>query len=155
MNTKKKQQNFNSLSIKNLKKCLKTELAIIYLTSDGKSFFNENLAIIHECSLDQTRTRERRWDKMKTKIAEIVCQILKEKQWGIFFKNEPMQSLPVQDNTSLYKINEVNDDELIDAIKLAMEERMNEWQNHQAEEEQNQTDKGLSTGTNQTLLDTD
>ena len=30
---------------------------------------------------------------MKTKIAEIVCQILKEKQWGIFFKNEPMQSL--------------------------------------------------------------
>jgi len=92
---------------------------------------------------------------MKTKIAEIVCQILKEKQWGIFFKNEPMQSLPVQDNTSLYKINEVNDDELIDAIKLAMEERMNEWQNHQAEEEQNQTDKGLSTGTNQTLLDTD
>ena len=92
---------------------------------------------------------------MKTKIAEIVCQILKEKQWGIFFKNEPMQSLPVQDNTSLYKINEVKDDELIDAIKLAMEERMNEWQNHQAEEEQNQTDKGLSTGTNQTLLDTD
>ena len=92
---------------------------------------------------------------MKTKIAEIVCQILKEKQWGIFFKNEPMQSLPVQDNTSLYKINEVRDDELIDAIKQAMEERLNEWQNHQAEEKQNQTDEELSSGTNQTLLDTD
>ena len=78
---------------------------------------------------------------MKTKIAEIVCQILKEKQWGIFFKNEPMQSLPIQDNTSLYKINEVKDDELIDAIKLAMEERMNEWQNNQTKEEQNQLDK--------------
>ena len=92
---------------------------------------------------------------MKTKIAEIVCQILKEKQWGIFFKNEPMQSLPVQDNTSLYKINEVNDDRLIDAIKLAMEERLNEWQNHQAEDKQNQEDNELSIGTNQTLLDTD
>ena len=38
---------------------------------------------------------------MKTKIAELVCQILKEKQWGIFFKNEPVQALPVQDNTTL------------------------------------------------------
>jgi hypothetical protein len=92
---------------------------------------------------------------MKSKIAEIVCNILKEKQWGIFFKNEPMQSLPVQDNTSLYKINEVSDDRLIDAIKQAMEERMEEWQNHQAEKKQNQTDSELSSGTNQTLLDTD
>ena len=92
---------------------------------------------------------------MKTKIAEIVCQILKEKQWGIFFKNEPIQSLPVQDNTSLYKINEVRDDELIDAIKQAMEERLNEWQNHQAEEKQNQTEGESLSGTNQTLLDTD
>ena len=92
---------------------------------------------------------------MKTKIAEIVCQILKEKQWGIFFKNEPMQSLPVQDNTSLYKINEVKDDELIDAIKQAMEERISGWQNHQAEEKQNQTEGESLSGTNQTLLDTD
>ena len=127
----------------------------MYLTSDGKQFFDEYLAVIHESSLDEQRETDRRWDNMKTKIAEIVCQILKEKQWGIFFKNEPMQSLPVQDNTSLYKINEVNDDELIDAIKQAMEERMHEWQNHQAEEERSQTDNELSIGTNQTLLDTD
>ena len=92
---------------------------------------------------------------MKTKIAEIVCEILKEKQWGIFFKNEPMQSLPVQDNTALYKINEVNKDELVDAIEQAIEERMTEWQNHQAQEKENQTDNGLSSGTNQTLIDTD
>jgi len=92
---------------------------------------------------------------MKTKIAEIVCEILKEKQWGIFFKNEPMQSLPVQDNTALYKINEVKKDELIDAIEQAIEERMTEWQNHQAQEKENQTDSGLSSGTNQTLIDTD
>ena len=91
---------------------------------------------------------------MKTKIAQIVCEVLKKKQWGIFFKNEPMQSLPVQDNTALYKINEVKDDELVDAIEQAME-RMTEWQNHQAEEKENQTDSGLSSGTNQTLIDTD
>jgi hypothetical protein len=127
----------------------------VYLTSDGKQFFDEYLAVIHESSLDEQRETDRRWDNMKTKIAEIVCQILKEKQWGIFFKNEPMQPLPVQDNTSLYKINEVKDDELVDAIRQAMEERMNEWQNHQAEEKENQIDSGLSSGTNQTLIDTD
>ena len=91
---------------------------------------------------------------MKTKIAQIVCEVLKKKQWGIFFKNEPMQSLPVQDNTALYKINEVKDDELVDAIEQAME-RITEWQNHQAEEKENQTDSVLSSGTNQTLIDTD
>ena len=92
---------------------------------------------------------------MKTRIAEIVCEILKEKQWGIFFKNEPMQSLPVQDNTALYKINEVKKDELVDAIEQAIEERITEWQNHQAETKENQADSGLSSGTNQTLIDTD
>ncbi len=127
----------------------------MYLTSDGKQFFDEYLAVIHESTLDKQREINRRWNKMKTRIAEIVCEILKEKQWGIFFKNEPMQSLPVQDNTALYKINEVKKDELVDAIEQAIEERMTEWQNHQAQEKENQTDSGLSSGTNQTLIDTD
>lgn len=92
---------------------------------------------------------------MKTKIAEIVCNIIKEKQWGIFFKNEPMQYLPVQDNTPMYKINEVKDDELMDAIETAIEERVNEWQNHQAEQEENQIDNESLSGTKQTLRNTE
>ena len=127
----------------------------MYLTSDGKQFFNEDLAAIHESSLDEQRNRDRRWNQMKTKIAELVCQIIKEKQWGIFFKNEPIQALPVQDNTTLYKINEVNDDELMDAIQQAMDERTSEWQNHQANLKENQTDSELSSGTNQTLNNTE
>ena len=86
---------------------------------------------------------------MKTKIAELVCQ------WGIFFKNEPMQALPIQNNTSIYKINEVKDDELMDAIQQAMDERTSEWQNHQANLKENQTDSELSSGTNQTLNNTE
>jgi len=127
----------------------------MYLTSDGKKFFDENEAIMHESTLDKLRIKERRWDKMKTKIAEIVCNIIKEKQWGIFFKNEPMQYLPVQDNTPMYKINEVKDDELMDAIETAIEERVNEWQNHQAEQEENQIDNESLSGTKQTLRNTE
>tara|TARA_R100001460_G_scaffold101504_1_gene145554 strand:+ start:211 stop:660 length:450 start_codon:yes stop_codon:yes gene_type:complete len=148
------------MSLKNtyrqkLKNLLKAEIARMYLTSDGKKFFDENEAIMHESTLDKLRIKERRWDKMKTKIAEIVCNIIKEKQWGIFFKNEPMQYLPVQDNTPMYKINEVKDDELIDAIETAIEERVNEWQNHQAEQEENQIDNESLSGTKQTLRNTE
>ena len=91
---------------------------------------------------------------MKTKIAELVSEILKEKQWGIFFKNEPVQALPVQDNTTLYKVNEVKEDELFDAIEHKME-RIVEWQNHQAESKQNQTDNESLNGMNQTLRNTE
>ena len=136
--------------LKRLKKLLKTELAIVYLTSDGSKFLDENLAVIHESGSQETMEKDRRWDKMKTKIAEIVCRVIKEKKWGIFFKNEPVQALPVQDNTTLYKVNEVRDDELFDAIKCAIE-RESEWQSHQAEKKENQTERELLDGTNQTL----
>ena len=140
--------------MKKLKSSLKTELAIVYLTSDDTKFLNEYKAVIYESSLNEKQTTDRRWKEMKTKIAELVCEILKKKQWGIFFKNEPIQALPVQDNTTLYRVNEVRDDELLDAIEYSMEERINEWQNHQAEREENQTEQESSSGTKQTLDDT-
>ena len=93
---------------------------------------------------------------MKTKIAELVCKTLKETQWGIFFKHEPVQALPVQDNTVLYKVNEVNDDELVEAIKQAIEasvdERNEEWQEPQ--QSQNQKLDKLSNGMKMTSNDT-
>ena len=134
-----------------LKSLLKTELTITYLTSDGSRFFEEYEAVIHEYSLQQNKAKERRWNEMKTKIAELVCDIIKEKQWGIFFKHEPMKALPVQDETSLYKINEVNRDELMDAVMQVLEERMSEWQERKANIKENQTDNELLIGTNQTL----
>ena len=137
-----------------LKSLLKTELTTTYLTNDGCRFFNEYEAVIYEYSLQQDKAKERRWIEMKTKIAELVCDVIKEKQWGIFFKHEPMKALPVQDNTSLYKINEVNNDELMDAVMQALEERMSGWQEKKVNTQEGQTDNELSIGTNQTLKNT-
>ena len=85
---------------------------------------------------------------MKTDIAELVCEVLKNKQWGIFFKHEPVQALPVQNNTVLYKVNEVKEEELICAVKGAIEnrirERTEEWEGNQ---NQNQASQKLSNGT--------
>ena len=85
---------------------------------------------------------------MKTNIAELLCEVLKEKQWGIFFKHEPIQALPVQNNTVLYKVNEVKEDELAHEIKQAINNRINErseeWQGNQPN--QNPTSQELSDG---------
>ena len=151
MNGKKIQNPFQSSYVTKLKSWIKTELRTIYLTSDKKQYLNEYEALIHESALEENRKMNRRWEEMKTNIAELVCEVLKKKQWGIFFKNEPVQSLPVQDSTTLYKVNEVKEDELVCAIKDTIEERVNEWQ-HQTS--QNQTDSESLNGTNQTLSDT-
>ncbi len=151
MNGKKIQNPFQSSYVTKLKSWIKTELRTVYLTSDKKQYLNEYEALIHESALEETRKMNRRWEEMKTNIAELVCEVLKKKQWGIFFKNEPVQSLPVQDSTTLYKVNEVKEDELVCAIKETIEERVNEWQ-HQTS--QNQTDSESLNGTNQTLSDT-
>ena len=152
MSGKKIQNVFQSSYVKKLKSWIKTELVAIYLTSDRKQFLNEYEALIHECELEENRKKDRRWETMKSNIAELVCKVLKNKKWGIFFKNEPMQSLPVQDSTTIFKVNEVREDELISAIKDAVEERVSEWQNHQTGQSQN--DNESLRGTNQTLNDT-
>jgi len=152
MNGKKIQKNFQNSYVTKLKSWIRTELTVIFLTSDKKKYLDEYEALIHESALEENRNKDRRWETMKTNIAELVCEVLKNKQWGIFFKNEPIQSLPVQDSTTLYKINEVRDEELVRAIKDAVEERVGEWQNHQTG--QNQTDSESLSGMNQTLNDT-
>ena len=152
MNGKKIQNPFQSSYVTKLKSWIKTELRTIYLTSDKKQYLNEYEALIHESALEENRKMNRRWEEMKTNIAELVCEVLKKKQWGIFFKNEPVQSLPVQDSTTLYKVNEVKEDELVCAIKDTIEERVNEWQ-HQTS--QKATDSESLNGTNQTLKDTE
>tara|TARA_R100000781_G_C4063618_1_gene121938 strand:- start:447 stop:911 length:465 start_codon:yes stop_codon:yes gene_type:complete len=153
MNGKTIQKPFQNSYVTKLKSWIKTELTTIYLTSDKTQYLNEYQALIHESGLEEKREQDRRWEAMKTDIAELICEVLKNKKWGIFFKNEPMQSLPIQDNTTMFKVNEVKEDELVNAIKEAVEERVNEWQNHQTG--QNQNDNESLSGTNQILNDTE
>ena len=141
-----------------LKKRIKTELMIINLTSDGEIFIDINKAIIHESKLEQIRKNNRRWEQMKEDIANIVLKVLERNRWGIYFKNEPMQKLPTIDSSAtLFKVNEVSEDELVESIKLQIEEstseRNSEWENHQAEN-QPQTDNESYNGTERTLNDT-
>ena len=87
---------------------------------------------------------------MTIKIAELVSEILKEKQWGIFFKNEPIQALPVKDSTTIFRVNEVKDEEITAAILSRINERMNTWESPRP----NQTENESLDGTKTTSRDT-
>ena len=95
---------------------------------------------------------------MKDKIARLVLEVLKENRWGIYFKSEPMQVLPVKDSSStLFKINEVNIDEFEQTIKSRIDkesERSSECQENQTANIP-QIDKESSTGTERMLNDTE
>ena len=146
------------MSKQKLIKLIKTELTITYLTTDDKRFIDENQAIIHESELEEKRKQDRRQEQMIVDIAEVMLEILQKERWGIFFKSEPMQSLPVQDSpTTLYRVNEVKEEMLVDAIRKQIEvnaqEREKECRENQAKNAP-RIDRELSDGTEKTLNDT-
>ena len=147
-----------NMSNKDLKSLMKTELAIVTVTTDNKKFLNEYKAIIHESGLDDKRKQQRSWESMKDKIARLVLDVLKENRWGICFKSEPIQVLPVKDSSStLFKVNEVNIDEFEQTIKSQIDkdvERSRECQENQAENKL-QTDRESSSGIETMLNDTE
>lgn len=66
-------------------------------------------------------------------IKNLVKKVLEENDWGIYFKAEPITSLPVQDNSKIYKVNDINIDRLMDSLddKLSIESREDEWRDNQ------------------------
>jgi len=121
-----------------LTKLIKTELAIVKITTDNRKFLTEGEALIHEVVLQEKRNKNRSWEEMKQELVNIVLEVLKKNRWGIYFQNEPMQSLPMKDSLStLYKVNEVSTDEFDEAIKMQFDkesERKNECQENQAKD---------------------
>ena len=53
---------------------------------------------------------------MENKIKEIVRKTLLRNNWGLYFKGKPLMEMPVNGETTIYKLNEVRIDELEGAI---------------------------------------
>ena len=52
-------------------------------------------------------------------IVELIMGILKSENWGVFYKNQPIQPLEMQDGNALYKVNQVDECEIETAIEKA------------------------------------
>ena len=53
---------------------------------------------------------------------EIFLQVLRNNQWVLFHKIDPLERLKVQDSPDMYRINEVSITSFIDAFNKALEE---------------------------------
>ena len=53
---------------------------------------------------------------MEKKIMEIMMEVLKKNNWGIYFRGQALQELPVSGESSMYRINSVRDESIRDAI---------------------------------------
>tara|TARA_Y100000034_G_scaffold133037_1_gene197523 strand:- start:837 stop:1133 length:297 start_codon:yes stop_codon:yes gene_type:complete len=67
-------------------------------------------------------------------IVELVMQILKGENWGVFYKNQPIQPLEMQDGNSLYKVNQVDECE----IETRIEQALTKWESSQNNSNQNE-----------------
>ena len=59
-------------------------------------------------------------------IIEIMLQVLEKNNWGIYFKGQGLQELPVSGEGSLYRINNVREESLRKAVKAELVNLFNE-----------------------------
>ena len=72
-------------------------------------------------------------------ITELIMQVLKSENWGMFYKNQPMRNLETQDGGTLYEVNQVDECEIETIIELTLMK----WEASQIDSNQN---KNSTTG---------
>ena len=71
------------------------------------------------------------------KIAEIISSILRQRSWGVYDRQDPLQKLPLSGETPLFKVNEVEFKYLEKEIKQTMEE--DQWKSSNSDGSQENT----------------
>ena len=127
----------NSLKRK-LLSLLKTEIQRVYLTTDDKMFLDVEDALQHEESLEKKRAIIKKKEETVNKINELFLKVLSNNNWGLYFKGEPMQSIPMSDGGKVYKVNEVKVEQVYEEIQKEIE---SDWQ-----KQNEQTDNKSSNG---------
>tara|TARA_Y100000310_G_scaffold33892_1_gene32004 strand:- start:640 stop:933 length:294 start_codon:yes stop_codon:yes gene_type:complete len=77
-------------------------------------------ALCAEAQIESCRERKLQKEQRIMKTVELIMRILGNENWGVYYKNKPMQSLETQDGNSLYQVNQVDDDEIEKVITEAL-----------------------------------
>ena len=65
-------------------------------------------------------------------IVELIMRVLEDENWGVYYRNKPLQSLEVKDGSSLYQVNQVDEDQIETVIEKALA-----WEHSQKNSNQN------------------
>ena len=105
-----------------MKPTVKSELDFVYITSAGTRYLNRLDALCAEGSIQQAREFKQQKQERIMDYTEIILKALSNMNWGVYYKSEPMHTLNMQDGAALYKINEVDEDEVGRVIEGAIKE---------------------------------
>ena len=103
---------------------LKKELDTVYIDSGGKKHLDYMEALCAEAQIRVLRERKLQIKKKIMEIVELIMQVFKSENWGVFYKNQPIQPLELQNGNSLYQVNQVDECEIEKAIK----ETLTKWE---------------------------
>jgi hypothetical protein len=110
----------NKVGIKSLPKQpsdeIKEELETVYITTSGSKYLKKMDALCAQSQIQQARESREKRRKVIMSMVDILLKVLKENNWGVFYKSEPMQTLTIQGDTPLLRVNEVDDDSLESAV---------------------------------------
>jgi len=77
-------------------------------------------ALCSEAQISIDRERKLQKKQRIMDIVELIMQVLESENWGVFYKNQPIQPLEMQDGNALYKVNQVDESEIETVIQKAL-----------------------------------
>ena len=119
---------------------LKKELDTVYIDSSGKKHLEHIEALCAETQIQMNRERKLQIKKRIMDIVELIMKVLKSENWGVFYKNQPIQPLEMQDGNALYKVNQVDENDIETAIEQALT-KGESWESSQIDLNQNKNSK--------------
>ena len=104
-----------------MKPIVKSELDFIYITSAGTRYLKEMDALCEEAAIQTIRENKQQKQERTMDYIEVMLKVFSDMNWGVYYKSEPMHTLNMKEGAALYKINEVDEDEVIKVTERAIE----------------------------------
>ena len=121
-----------------MKPTVKSELDFVYITSAGTRYLKRMDALCAEASIQQAKNFKQQKQERIMDYIEVMLKVFSDMNWGVYYKSEPMHTLNMQEGAALYKINEVDCDEVEKVIERAIKECMQtKFQNSEQNENDN------------------
>ena len=99
---------------------IKKELDAVYIDSSGTKHLDYMKALCAESQILMCKERKLQKKQRIMDTIELIMQILKSKNWGVYYKSQPIQPLETQDGSAIYKVNQVDEHEIVKVIEEAL-----------------------------------
>ena len=118
---------------------IKRELDTVYIDSSGTKHLNYMKALCAQAQINSCIERKLQKKQRIMDIVELVMQVLRSENWGVYYKSQPMQPLEMQDGNALYKVNQVDEAHVETILEQALTKGTPNWEHSQTDSNQNKT----------------